>query len=134
VGVDRARGQSPLARGGAGSVGEPVAAVIALDPYQAADAAELIRIEYEPWPAVVDAETAMTAASPAVHAGASNVVGQVEKTIGNVERAFAQADGIVDDHPSHGRVTSVAIETRGLCAAADPAAGGLTVWAGHPAP
>ena len=134
VRLDTPRSQRPLARGEVRYVGEPVAAVIAPDPYQAADAAELIRIEYEPWPAVVDAEVAMTAASPAVHAGASNVVGQLAKTIGDVERAFAEADVIVEDHPSHGRVTSMAIETRGLCAALDPAAGGLTVWAAHQAP
>src|SRR6516164_1639221 len=89
VRLDTPRSQRPLARGEVRYVGEPVAAVIAPDPYQAADAAELIRIEYEPWPAVVDAEVAMTAASPAVHAGASNVVGQLAKTIGDVERAFA---------------------------------------------
>jgi len=134
VRLDTPRPQSPLAHGEVRYVGEPIAVVIAPDPYQAADAAELIRIEYEPRPAVVDAETAMTAASSAVHAGASNVVGQVEKTIGDVERAFAEADVIVEDHPSHGRVTSMAIETRGLCAALDPATGGLTVWAAHQAP
>jgi aerobic carbon-monoxide dehydrogenase large subunit len=134
VRLDTPRSQRPLARGEVRYVGEPIAAVIGPDPYQAADAAELIRIEYEPWPAVVDAEAAMTTASPSVHDRESNVVGQVVKVIGDVDRAFAEADVIVEDHPVHGRVTSMAIETRGLCAAFDPATGGMTVWAAHQAP
>jgi len=134
VRLDTPRSQRPLARGEVRYVGEPVAAVVGPDPYLAADAAELVRIEYEPLPAVVDAETAMSVTSPQVHEGSSNVVGQVAKVIGDVERAFAEADVIVEDHPSHGRVTSMAIETRGLCAALDPATGGLTVWAAHQGP
>ena len=134
VRLDTPRAQRPLARDEVRYVGEPIAAVIGPDPYQAADAAELIRIEYEPRPAVIDAEAAMAATSPQVHDGTSNVVGQVAKVIGDVDRAFADADAVVEDHPSHGRVTSMAIETRGLCAAFDPATGAMTVWAAHQAP
>ena len=114
-------------------VGEPIAAVVADNPYLAADAAELVRVEYEPLPAVVDAEAAMSDSSPRVHEGASNVVGHIVKLIGDVDRAFADADVIVEDHPAHGRVTSMAIETRGLCAAFDPAVDAMTVWAAHQA-
>jgi len=134
VRLDTPRPQRPLARGEVRYVGEPIAAVIAPDPYRAADAAELVRVEYEARPAVVDAEAAMSAAAPAVHEGASNVVGHVVKVIGDVDRAFAEADLVVDDHPKHGRVTSMAIETRGLCAAFDPAIGAMTVWAAHQGP
>jgi aerobic carbon-monoxide dehydrogenase large subunit len=134
VRLDTPRPQRPLALGETRYVGEPIAAVVAPDPYQAADAAEMVRVEYDPLPAVVDAEAAMTAESPAVHAGASNVVGQVSKVIGDVDRAFAEADVIVDDHPAHGRVSSMAIETRGLCAEFDPATRSMTVWAPHQGP
>lgn len=134
VRLDTPRAQRPLARGEVRYVGEPVAAVIGPDPYRAADAAELIRIEYEPRPAVVDAEAAMIPASPQVHEGEANVVGHVAKVIGDVDRAFAEAHVIVEDHPAHGRVTSMAIETRGLCAAHDPATRGMTVWAAHQGP
>jgi len=134
VRLDTPRPQRPLARGEVRYVGEPIAAVIAPDPYRAADAAALVRVEYEARPAVVDAEAAMSAAAPAVHEGASNVVGHVVKVIGDVDRAFAEADLVVDDHPKHGRVTSMAIETRGLCAAFDPAIGAITVWAAHQGP
>jgi carbon-monoxide dehydrogenase large subunit len=134
VRLDTPRPQRPLARDEVRYVGEPIAAVVAPDPYRAADAAALVRVEYEPLPAVVDAESAMSASSPSVHDGGSNVVGQVVKVIGDVDRAFADADVVVEDHPSHGRVTSMAIETRGLCAAFDPAIGAMTVWAAHQGP
>jgi len=134
VRLDTPRPQRPLAHGETRYVGEPIVAVVAPDPYQAADAAELIRVEYEALPAVVDAGVAMTAESPAVHAGMSNVVGQVSKVIGDVDRAFAEAEVIVEDHPAHGRVSSMAIETRGLCAQFDPVTRSMTVWAGHQGP
>src|SRR3989449_894593 len=111
-----------------------IAAVVAPAAYRGADAAAMFRIGYDPRPAVVDAEAAMGAASPAVHEGESNVVGQVATIIGDVDRAFAEADVIVDDHPSHGRVSSMAIETRGLCAEFDPVTERLTVWAPHQGP
>jgi carbon-monoxide dehydrogenase large subunit len=134
VRLDTPRPQRPLARGEVRYVGEPIAAVVADDPYLAADAAELVQVEYDPRPAVVDAEAAMSESAPSVHEGASNVVGHVVKLIGDVDRAFAGADVIVEDHPAHGRVTSMAIETRGLCAAFDPVVSAMTIWAAHQAP
>jgi len=76
----------------------------------------------------------MRTGSPEVHAGASNVVGRISKVIGDVDRAFAEGEVIVEDHPAHGRVSSMAIETRGLCAQYDAATQSLTVWAAHQAP
>jgi aerobic carbon-monoxide dehydrogenase large subunit len=134
VRLDTARPQPPLARGEARYVGEPIAVVVGVDPYLATDAAGLVRVTYEPLPAVVDAETAMTVGSPAVHEGASNVVGHVATAIGDVDRAFAMADVIVEDHPAHGRVSAMALETRGLCAQFDAATKSLTVWAPHQGP
>src|SRR5262249_8674542 len=100
----------------------------------AADAADAVRVEYEPWPAVVDAEAAMGDGAPAVHAGLPNVVGHISTLIGDIERAFAEADVIVEDHPRHGRVSSMAIETRGICADFDRVTQTLTIWAAHQAP
>jgi len=134
VRLDTPRAQPPFARGEVRYVGEPIAAVIAPDAYAAADAAAAVRVEYEPWPAVVDAEAAMADGAPSVHSGLPNVVGRLTVSIGDVERAFAEADVIVEDHPRHGRVSSMAIETRGICAQLDPATQTLTIWAGHQAP
>jgi len=134
VQLDTPRGEQVLVRADARYVGEPIAAVVGPDAYTTADAVELVRVEYEPLPAVVDAEAAMRTGSPEVHAGASNVVGRISKVIGDVDRAFAEAEAIVEDHPAHGRVSSMAIETRGLCAQYDAATQSLTVWAAHQAP
>src|SRR5438105_1317517 len=99
---DTPRAGHALARGEVRHVGEAIVAVVAPDPYQATDAAELIRIDYEPRAAVVDAEAAMRGDASSVHEGSTNVVARVENTIGDVERAFAEADVIVEDHPVHG--------------------------------
>ena len=57
----------PLARGKVRYVGEPVVGIIAENRYQAEDALELIAIDYEPLPAVVDPEAggACRSAAPA---------------------------------------------------------------------
>src|SRR6266540_2170986 len=47
--------QHALAQHEVRHVGEIVAAVVADDPYCAADAAEAVRVDYEPMPAIVDA-------------------------------------------------------------------------------
>jgi carbon-monoxide dehydrogenase large subunit len=134
VRLDTPRAQPAFARQEVRYVGEPVAAVVAPDAYAAADAAAAVRVDYEPWPAVRDAEAAMRDGAPAVHEGLPNVVARVSAAIGDVERAFAQADVVVEEQPFHGRVSSMALETRGVCAQFDPATRTLTIWAGHQAP
>jgi carbon-monoxide dehydrogenase large subunit len=134
VRLDTPRPERVLARGDVRYVGEPVVAVVAPDAYAAADAAAAVRVEYAPLPAVVDAEAAMSAGAPAVHEGEGNIVGHVSVLIGDVDRAFAEADVIVEDHPVHGRVSSMAMETRGACARFDPATQTLIVWAPHQSP
>src|SRR6266404_5710308 len=48
-------------------VGEPVAVVVARDRYLAEDAAELVEVEYEPLPAVIDPEKALEPDAPVLH-------------------------------------------------------------------
>src|SRR5262245_66402161 len=100
VQLDTPRGEQALAQAEARYVGEPIAAVVGPDAYSTADAVELVRVAYEALPAVVDAEAAMRAGSPEVHAGASNIVGRIGKVIGDVERAFAEAEVGGEDHPA----------------------------------
>src|ERR1700744_5616657 len=55
-------------------VGEPVAVVVATDRYLAEDAVDLIEVQYQPRPAVVDPLTALRADAPVLHDGfAGNV-------------------------------------------------------------
>src|SRR5512145_107475 len=132
--LDSPRAQHVLARGQVRHVGEAIAAVLAGDRYRAADAAEAVRVEYEPWPAVVDTEAAMREDAAQVHAGQSNVVGRIRKVVGDVEQAFAAADVMVEERLAHVRVSSMALEPRAVCAAFDAEAESLTVWAGHQQP
>src|SRR5262245_57292069 len=60
-------GWPALAHGKARFVGEPVAAVVASDRYRAEDAIDLIRVTYEPLPAVIDTESAMRPDAPRLH-------------------------------------------------------------------
>ncbi|TPW17313.1 MAG: aldehyde oxidase and xanthine dehydrogenase molybdopterin binding protein, partial [Elusimicrobia bacterium] len=57
----------PLAQDEARFVGEPVALVVAAEKYQARDAADLIRVEYEPLPVVTDPEAALLPGAPKVY-------------------------------------------------------------------
>jgi carbon-monoxide dehydrogenase large subunit len=61
-------GRMPLAAGRARYVGEPVAVVVADTAYHAQDAADLVAVDYDPLPAVTDAEAALAPNAPRVHA------------------------------------------------------------------
>src|SRR5690606_4937050 len=56
-----------LAQGKVRHVGDPVAMVIAHTLEQARNAAELVEVDYEPLPAVVDVRDAKAAGAPSVH-------------------------------------------------------------------
>lgn len=84
-------------------VGQPVAAVAALDPHIADAALALIDVEYEPLPAVVDIAAAMAPDAPVLHdhvvtkgieprpRGPSNVCSRSAITRGDTVRALADA-------------------------------------------
>ncbi len=67
--------QFPIAHDEVVYQGEPVAVVLADERYQAADAASLVKVEYDPLPAVMDIEKAMEKGSPTVHTGAPDNIG-----------------------------------------------------------
>ncbi|MEK7878545.1 MAG: molybdopterin cofactor-binding domain-containing protein, partial [candidate division NC10 bacterium] len=114
-----------------GALAAALVAVVAADRYLAADVADLVRVEYESLPPVVDAEQAMREGAPQVHAGRSNVVGHIKASVGDVERAFAEAAVVVEERIDFPRISSMPIETRAICAQFDPATELLTIWAGH---
>jgi len=118
-----------LARDRVRAVGEPVAAVVAEAPALARDALELIEVEYEPGPAVVDPEAAVQPGAPLVHPEfGTNVAFTFGQEGGDVEGAFARADRVVRLKIAHSRIAAVAMEPRGALAVPDPATGELTVW------
>src|SRR5262247_1464155 len=82
-----------LAVGKVRFVGEPVAAVVAENKYIARDAADLIEVDYEPLPAVVDPEKAMDPSSPRLYDEFSDNIGyRFSFESGNTEEAFQKAD------------------------------------------
>ena len=118
--------QYPLASDRVRYVGEPVALIVAESRYQAEDAAEQIKIDYDPLPVVVDAEAEPVAA---LHdAAADNVASRFVMETGDVERAFATADHIVTAGFVTGRHGAVPLETRGLVASYDAGSERLRVW------
>ena len=79
-------------------VGDQIAAIVAETEAQAAAARNLIEVEYEDLPLVLDAEAAMQPDSPRVHEeiGDSNICVHYKIRKGDVEAGFEQADAIVE--------------------------------------
>ncbi len=112
-------------------VGEPVAVVAAESRALAEDACELIEVDYEPLPAVVDAERAMAPDAPLLFEElGTNVLWYGSFPYGDIEGAFAQADRIIRERFTIHRYASTPLETFGGIASYDRGTGQLTVW-GH---
>lgn len=140
-------------------VGEPIAAVAAVDPRTAAEAAALMAVEYEDLPAVPDLDAALAPGAAVLHphaaargryqsdvpepdpadaaqagtaASSSNICHHERYAWGDVERGFAESDEIFEDTFTFPMVYHYAMEPYTAIAAAD--ADGITVWAAaqHP--
>jgi carbon-monoxide dehydrogenase large subunit len=98
-------------------VGEPVAAVFAIDPYVAEDAADLVTMEVDDLPPVLDA----SAAPGEFEASRSTEAAVVEKTYGDVAAGFRNAAAVVELDLAIGRHSGVPLETRGAIAHYDAA-------------
>ena len=75
--------------------GEPVAAIAAETPEIAAEAAERVRVEYEPLPGVYDPAEALRPGAPHVHEG-GNLLRAWHIRKGDAAEAFARADVVVE--------------------------------------
>jgi aerobic carbon-monoxide dehydrogenase large subunit len=104
--------QPILARERVRYVGEPVAAVFATDPYVAEDAADLVAVEAEDLPVVLDASAEPGEFEP----GRSTEAAIVEKSYGDVAAAFRDAALVVELDLAIGRHSGVPLETRGAIA------------------
>jgi 2-furoyl-CoA dehydrogenase large subunit len=77
-------------------VGEPVVLVVADTRYLAEDAADLVRVDYEPLEAVVDPQAARAEGAPLLHSQAkSNEISVRKFAYGDTASAFARADARV---------------------------------------
>lgn len=119
--------QAPLAGEFVRYVGDPVAAVVAEDPYLAEDAAERVGLDIEELPVALDARAAADL-TPECWGGARAEVGVVEFGYGDVAAAFAGAAHVVTADLRIGRHTGTPLEPRGLVAEFDERTGRMTVW------
>jgi aerobic carbon-monoxide dehydrogenase large subunit len=116
-------------------VGQPVALVVAHDRYLTSDALELIEVDYEPLPPVLDPREAAQEHSRPIHAMlGTNVAMRLRVGRGDIEAAFAQADRIISGRYDVPRLSPAPMEGRGLLAQYQPEADLLTLWASTQVP
>lgn len=110
----------PIATDRVRYVGEPVAVVVAASRYLAEDALDLIDVDYEILPAIVDPRAALDPAQPILHDGlGSNIASERSFRYGEPERAFADAARRVSVTIHYPRNSCTPIETYGLVAEYD---------------
>lgn len=125
----------PMAADAVRYEGEPVAVVAAADAYAARDALELVAVDYEPLPAVIDLERALDADAPLVHEDlGTNLCVEGSRSVGDPAAAFAAADGVISLRLVEPRLAPNPLEPRAVTAAYDRGVGELTLWLSTQAP
>ncbi|MFZ3581795.1 xanthine dehydrogenase family protein molybdopterin-binding subunit [Loktanella sp. DJP18] len=132
----RSAPQHPLAIDIVRWQGEPVVMVVAASRAQAEDACELVDVDFDPLPAVLDTEAALSPDAPLIHSAfGSNLAWERQVTHGDIDTAFARPDvQIVSREFRFGRHTGVTLETRGTVCDYDPSERKLTVHYSGQAP
>src|SRR5262245_39572524 len=129
--------QPVLARDKVCYVGQPVAVVVGKDRYVARDAVDLIEVDYEPLPPLIDPLDAAREDSHPIHAQiGTNIALRIrhDRQGEDLDAAFAQADRIIQQRYEVQRLAPVPLETRGLVAHYQPEEGLLTIWASTQGP
>jgi carbon-monoxide dehydrogenase large subunit len=123
-------GARPLAHGVVCFVGDPVVLVIAETRALAEDACELVSIDYDPQPAVIDLWTAVENDNELVHPELDSNVARTTTSPDDRELgiAFDVAAHVVTETIRQHRYVAVPMETRGLVASWDPGRGDMTIW------
>ena len=114
-------------------VGEPVAAVAAVDEAVAEEAASLIEVEYEEFPAVVGIDAARAPGAVRLHEDhIGNVCSHESVARGDIETGFAQADLVLEDKFTFPMVYHYSMEPHAVIAHWNEE--GVTLWssAQHP--
>jgi aerobic carbon-monoxide dehydrogenase large subunit len=119
--------------------GQEVAFVVAEDRYSARDALELIDVDYEPLPPVIDARRALDADAPVIR---DDKEGKTDNHIFDWESGdkaatdtvFDNADVVVTQDMLYPRVHPAPMETCGQVSSMDKVTGKLTIWCTTQAP
>ncbi len=122
-------------------VGEPVVAVAATTEHEAQRARDLIRVEYEELPVVVDMVAALAEDAPLVHPDLAsykrggheivpntNINTVYRHTRGDLEAGFAAADYIFEGEYSAQGLSHVALEVHAAIAEYDVSTQGYNLW------
>jgi carbon-monoxide dehydrogenase large subunit len=110
-------------------VGEAVAIIVAETRDLAEDAAELVALDLEELPAVVDPEAALRPGAPIVHDRFdTNLIGSFSVGKGDAEAVLAGAPQRLKRRFYHHRYAAVPMECRGVVAAYDPRTDSVTSW------
>ena len=114
-------------------VGDPVAVVIAESRYLAEDGCELVEVEYDDLPPVVNAAFALDPSSPPLFANLGDNISRPHSRneFGDVAGTFADADRVVDFHIDVHRHQNVPMEGRGCVASWDAGLGCHDGLRGH---
>src|SRR5438874_1760557 len=89
-------------------VGHPIVAIVATDKYAARDAVDLISVEYEELPAVVDVEAAAKGGTVIHEKFGDNVAYKLTSGEGDIEAALKSADRVVSQRMVHQRLAPIA--------------------------
>jgi CO/xanthine dehydrogenase Mo-binding subunit len=114
--------------------GDEVAAVAAVDEDTAEEALDLIRVEYEELPHVVDPLEAMEPGAPLIHEDKPrNIAAEFKVEAGNVDQAFKDSYVIYEDRYYTNQVYQAYLEPMGALADVDTS-GRITLWVGTQIP
>jgi len=116
-------------------VGDPVAAVAAVDEDAAFDAMNAIEVEYEALDPILSIEAAIRKPSPRIHdyGDEGNIHKKVALEFGDVERGFRESDATFEDTYYYEGSTHLAMEQHAAVGVADPD-GKVTVWSSTQTP
>ncbi len=131
----RAPNHPILARDKVCYVGQPVAIVVARDRYLARDALDLIQVEYDPLPPIMDPmEAAQDSSTPIHDSLGTNVALRVHEGQTDLDAIFAQAAHVIQERYEVPRLSAVPLEGRALIAQYDPQEQALTLWTSTQSP
>ncbi|HJT57493.1 MAG TPA: xanthine dehydrogenase family protein molybdopterin-binding subunit [Ktedonobacteraceae bacterium] len=119
----------PMAIGRVRYVGDPVAVVLAESLYAAADARDLVEVDYKPLPAAADPEKALAPDAPLLYDEiGTNVAFTSSLKAGDIASAFEQADSIIRLRIVNQRLAPSSIEPRACMFDFNPNSGELSAW------
>ena len=110
-------------------VGEAVAVIVANSRHAAEDAAQLVGLDLEPLPAVLDPEAALSGGATIVHDRfGTNLIGGFTIEKGDTKAAMARAPRRLKRRFHHHRYAAMPMECRGVVSLYDSRTDAVTIW------